>query len=220
MLIKVVMPFLSSESDNDLKDSVRRLLIEFANFGLSSIRAEGASIHIFPENVEKIISNIEDALISISHDKVVDGLMAIFTILQNPQKSHIESEILKLLNLLGQKIKWRQKTGLVSALNIANMLIREESRLFAEELEDSILTGLRRIADETNFEIDPDLNFDKKLELRQSAACLAYTIYQNYSNQNKKLPDVIQLWGNICQSENEFAEIKNEWIHMHDKNNT
>ncbi len=221
VLIKVVMPFLSSESDNDLKDSVRRLLSEFEDFGLSSIRADAASIHIFPENVEKVMSKIEDALISDNHGKVVDGLKAILVILQNPPKAHIESEILKLLNLLGQKIKWRQKTGLVSALNIANMLIREESRLFAEEFEDSILKGLRRIADETNFKIElTDLNFNKKLELRQSAACLAYTIYQNYSNQNKKLPDVIQVWENICQSENEFAEIRNEWIHMYDKNNT
>jgi len=219
VLIKVVMPFLSSESDNDLKDTLRRLLIEFADFGLSSIRAEAASIHIFPENVGKVMSKIEAALISDSHDKVVDGLKAILAILQNPQKSHIESEISKLLNLLGQKIKWRNKTGLVSALNTATMLIREELGLFTEELDDSVLKGLRKIADETKFEIEiTDLYFNKKLELRRSAACLAYTIYQKYSNQNKKLPDVIQVWRNICQSENEFAEIRNEWIHMDDQN--
>jgi len=213
------MPFLSSESDNDLKDTLRRLLIEFADFGLSSIRAEAASIHIFPENVGKVMSKIEAALISDSHDKVVDGLKAILAILQNPQKSHIESEISKLLNLLGQKIKWRNKTGLVSALNTATMLIREELGLFTEELDDSVLKGLRKIADETKFEIEiTDLYFNKKLELRRSAACLAYTIYQKYSNQNKKLPDVIQVWRNICQSENEFAEIRNEWIHMDDQN--
>lgn len=217
VLIKVVMPLLSSESEKDIKDSIHRLLTEFEDFGLSAIRAGAASLHIFPENLKSLMAKLEDALISVSPEKVVDGLEAIFTILRNPQTRQYKFEISKLLNILGQKIKWRSTTGLVSALNTVSMMIRENSEFFTDELEASVLKGMSRLADETISETElTDLIFDKKLELRASTACLAFEIYQFYSNQNKKIPDEIQVWKNICRSENEFAEIRNEWIHIVD----
>lgn len=57
----------------------------------------------------------------------------------------------------------------------------------------------------------------EKLEIRQSAARLAYVVFKNYSTQGKTIPDSIKVWKEICRSEEEFAEIRNQWLTIEDE---
>lgn len=55
------------------------------------------------------------------------------------------------------------------------------------------------------------------LWVRQQAARLAYQLSKYYTKQGNSIPEVIGEWKTICQSENEFAEIRNQWYDLEEK---
>lgn len=78
----------------------------------------------------------------------------------------------------------------------------------------TILSGLEKIAVETGMKsnVDEYYDFIEKLTIRQEAADLAFTLYSIYGSFNHTIPDILQQWKEICKSDDEFAEIKNQWI--------
>ena len=74
-----------------------------------------------------------------------------------------------------------------------------------------ILTGLRNIARDTATNVD-GVDFADLLEIRRAAAGLAYNLFEHYTKQDNPVPDVITEWKKICLSDNEFAEVRNQWI--------
>lgn len=218
VLVAVVLPALKPETDISTKSTINRLLAELREYGLPSLRAEAASIHIFPNTKKEIISRIEDALISCNRKVVIDGLNAMFLILKNSQTMLNKLEVTSIVDLLCQIIKWRRKTGLVSTLDRVYCLIKEQRISFTDELEVFILNGLAKLANETNLAFDfAEMDFAEKLEIRKSAARLAYVIFANYSTQSKTIPDSIKVWKEICRSVEEFAEIRNQWLTIDDE---
>ncbi|MBF8276900.1 MAG: hypothetical protein HW390_1973 [Candidatus Brocadiaceae bacterium] len=218
VLVAVVLPALKPEMDIGIKGTINRLLTELREYGLPSLRAAAASIHVFPDIKKEIISRIEDSLTSCNHKVVIDGLDAVFLILKNSQTILNKLEVTNIVNLLCQIIKWRRKTGLVSTLNMVYSLIKEQRNFFTGELEGFILNDLAKLADETNLAFDfADMDFPEKLEIRKSAARLAYVIFENYSTQGKTIPGSIKVWKEICRSEEDFAEIRNQWLTIEDE---
>jgi len=213
ILEEVILPTLNPKTHKDIKDTVGRILSELEKYGLPSLRAEARSIYVFPERKKEIISKIENALVSNNNELVADGLEAILIVLLNYKNSQNEPEISYLLDLLGQIIKWRRKYGLAQALDAVAILINKRPDLCTHELEDCVLKGLAQLADETNL-LSNFFQFDvfEKLLLRRSAASLAYIMYENYSKQGKQVQATIKKWEEICRSEKEFAEIRNQWI--------
>lgn len=57
----------------------------------------------------------------------------------------------------------------------------------------------------------------ESLWVRQQAACLAYQLSKYYTKQGNSIPEEIREWKTICQSENEFAEIRNQWHDLEEK---
>jgi hypothetical protein len=55
------------------------------------------------------------------------------------------------------------------------------------------------------------IEISKRLEIRVEAAKLSRILYEIYNKSNKIAPEVIEKWKSICQSDDEFVEIKNSW---------
>lgn len=220
ILVQVIAQNLSQEKESSVRDTIRRLLDEFKDYGITSLQAETAFIHIYPDTATDIIDKIGDALVSSNSEVVVDGLKAILVITRRPELPVNDTDMLNLLSSLGQLVRLRRKTGLPSALNATAALIRERSSLFDRDFEILILKGLKDVAEDTNLMIgSDDLDISSKLEIRQEAAGLAYSLFEHYLKQGKDIPDVIRTWEGICNSEIEFAEIRNQWL-IHDHNST
>jgi len=220
VLVKVIAPNMSHEKESNMSDTIRRLLAELRDYGVASLQAEISFIHIYPDTESEIIDRIGDALLASNSEAVIDGLKATNVIIRRPELHVNEVDVLNLLSGVGQLIRLRRKTGLSSALNAINVLARERSSCFDRNFEVLILKGLKDIAEDTDMVNGSDeFDFSEKLEIRQSAASLAYSLFEYYAQQNKQVPDEIKTWEGICNSKIEFAEIRNQWL-IHDRNST
>ena len=74
--------------------------------------------------------------------------------------------------------------------------------------------GLENIANDTVMDAK-DRNFLEILHIRERTAGLAYKLFEFYADRNKTIPDTIKKWQDICQSDKEFSEIRNQWITDH-----
>lgn len=104
-----------------------------------------------------------------------------------------------------------KKEGLALVLSLITNILRGQPQWFVGEFELSVLAGLRNIARETAMDAEGIALFDR-LAIRRNAAALAYEIYTLYDDQKVAIPDVIMEWRAICNSEIEFAEIRNQWV--------
>jgi hypothetical protein len=159
--------------------------------------------------IKQYLTEVEEALISKENKSVIDGLRSTDIIL-----SHLDKKkAIRILNLLGQLIKWIVPTELNGAIRTARKIIKEKPVFYKKEFEILILDGLKMLASDTDLNTKGlNVPFLEKLKIRQSAVRLSYTLYEYYNKHNKPIPNAIITWKNICSSIEEFAEIRNEWL--------
>ena len=160
-----------------------------------------------------MITGVEDALVSTDHERVVDGLTAILGLLRRDGPYISEENLAALVRQVAQSVMYRHTVGLRSTLNTMARVVWKHPARFADDVEDLTIRGLYALAGDT----DPvagigDLSFPEKLEIRQASAGLANVLFLHYSRHGLAIPDSIKVWKAICESANEFAEVRNEWI--------
>jgi len=208
-----VAPVLSPATDEATRRALSRLLSELSDAGLPCLRAVAASLHLLPGTEAELIARVEDALVSSEHERVVvDGLKAILVLLELESSAISEENTTRLVRQVSQSIMYRYRTGLQSTLNTMTRVVKEHPDCFVDDTARLTIRGLRALADDT----DPvrgmaNLSFEKKLDIRRASVHLAYVLFVHYSDQGADIPESIEMWRAISQSENEFAEIRNEW---------
>ena len=92
---------------------------------------------------------------------------------------------------------------------------------FADDVESDVLTGLRHLIAETDVGIENsdgihsntgDGDVSRKLLLRRAAARLSYRLFKHYRTVGDMIPEQIATWEAVCKSEDEFLEIRNQWL--------
>ena len=150
-------------------------------------------------------------MIDTDHGVVIESLRSIWNLVKRTKSKTDDKELTRVLNMLGEMVRWQKRRDLASTLNIIIGLLKEFDWAFSDELERSTLVSLRRIASNTSMDVEvPDLS--EKLEIRHRAARLAYELFEHYTKRDDPIPDIIKEWKTICQSKNEFAEVRNQWI--------
>lgn len=142
--------------------------------------------------------------------------MSVRTLIKRTNAETDNKELTRLFNVLGEMVRWQNNRALVSTLNIIIGLVKSFDWTFSDELERSTLARLRRIARSTSVNAEVS-DIPERLEVRQQAARLAYQLSKYYTKQGNSIPEVIREWETICQSEDEFAEIKNQWHDLEEK---
>ena len=51
-----------------------------------------------------------------------------------------------------------------------------------------------------------------KLRERRAAARLAFCLFKHYQGRRDTIPEAVEAWEEVCRSDDEFAEIRNQWI--------
>ena len=212
VLIFVVAPNFDPDSLNKDEDKLLRLIGEFSDYGLPTIRLKTACMCIYPDSSDQILDTIENGLISSDVKTVIDSLGAVLTIITDYFDEKQNSQALPhLIDLLGQMIFWRKETILPSTIKTIKEIVYVRPSLISGRFEKSILMGLGNIADDTSFDAK-DRDYSGTLNTRKRAACLAYRLFKLYTDRKKTIPGTIKKWQAVCQSDAEFAEIRNQWI--------
>lgn len=213
VVAKVIAPALNKTADKHIKNNLKRIISELNEYGIPSVLIQASCVHIFPQSKKKVIQEIEKSLHTSDSQQVINGLESILLILQQQGKNYSAKELERLYTFVGQKIYWRHKIGLKSALNTMSHLVKDFYEQMNEELQGIVLQGLEHLAEETNLKGgNAEWDFAEKLEIRQAAALLAYLLYAKIIEAGADIPNALKQWKNICSSESEFAEIKNQWL--------
>ncbi len=204
--------------------SLRRIVDEMSAYGLSAFSLEVACLHMFPESRDDILQRIEAALTSSIRETVIDALTVVRFVSDRIESEHADQDSQALIRLLGvtsQILRWRKEPGLPSAINIMADITSKHPWVFTRDIEKSVIEGLCHMIDETAMRApgNPSQNTEgenrevfTKLVVRRSAAKLAYSLSRHYAKEKAPVPQVIAKWESICQSDDEFAEIRNGWI--------
>ncbi|WP_028314205.1 anti-phage defense-associated sirtuin Dsr2 [Desulfatibacillum aliphaticivorans] len=210
VLVAVISPNISSDISKEISTELSRVIKEMGEYDLSTLRLESAFAHVLNQPLEELFAKIYGALVSSNQEVVIDGLKAVLAIFENLELNGIEeSDLFDLLRLLGQMVLWRKNTALFSALTAVRGIVADSPGFFSGAFEIDVLTGLENIASDP---IDDYLDFADWLAIRREAASLAYCLYSNYIKQENEVPPQIIQWQEICRSEDEFAEIQNQWL--------
>ena len=105
----------------------------------------------------------------------------------------------------------KTNTSTYHALFVIGQIIKQRKSIITDDTEKNILRALSNLINDTNPNSEIPLSIHEKLPIRRSAASLALIIYNHYRKMRQPIPDEVEQWRKLCHSDNEFAEIRNQW---------
>ena len=222
-LVAVISPSFSPSDGSDTPVVLERVAGELPRHGLPALRLESAYVHLVPERRSDLLERIEEAIASSTEETVVDGLRAVWIMAKRTDESaetQAKRDLLRILGVTGQVVRWRREQGLPSAINTVSGITKMHPWAFASDIERSVLEGLHHLIEETAIHsprglrlyADDSEEVATKLMVRRAAAGLAYTLSNHYQQCGASAPAVIEEWAAICRSDDEFAEVRNQWM--------
>ena len=106
-------------------------------------------------------------------------------------------------------------------MNAVGTVVKQHPWVFVDEIENGVLAGLGHLMTETvvGMESGPEFrrntgfkDVSKKLVVRRTAARFAYRLFEHYRARDETIPETIEAWATVCRSDDEFLEIRNEWL--------
>lgn len=221
-LSAVITPnFRLPSKDHSLRDTLYKVIQELSTYELPVLCLESACLHIFPERRDEVLQRIEERMMSSKEATVIESLNAVWIMSDRigPEKRE-RKDLIHILEVVGQTLRWRREIGLPWAINTITEEISRHPWAFTENIERYVLKGLHHLISDTVIHVaeNPyldagrDADVSTKLTVRFTAAQLAYTLSKYYAQKDSPIPEVIKNWEDVCQSNNEFAEIRNQWI--------
>lgn len=212
LLAEVVGPKLSTDSPDEIKTSLSRLLQEVREYGLHSLAAEAACLHIYPDQKADVSNRINEALISNQDNIQSDGLEALAKIILDGNDAATSSVEPDPTSMLSQYLSWCPTHSISSALWSIVRILKYLPTSFSHSLEVATQRRLDRLFTDTAYDSEnPYLTFDEKLEIRRTSSTLAAALWTHYTSRGLSVPDVIRKWSDVRLSATEFSEVRRPW---------
>ena len=212
VLTLVIAPNFDLDPENKDREELLRLIKEFHDYRLPTLRLKAACLRIYPDSSNQVFDRIENGLASGTEKTATDSLGAVLTMVKDYSDDERSSLALQhLVDLLGYMVFLRRNTVLPVTIKVVREIVKVSPSLISGRFEKSVLKGLENIADDTAMD-SRNRDLSEALFVRESAADLAYELFRFYSDQKKTVPDTIKKWQAICRSDAEFSEIRNQWI--------
>ncbi|MDE2784277.1 MAG: SIR2 family protein [Gemmatimonadota bacterium] len=219
--------------DNDeIRDALRRVVEEMSEDRIPTLALRLACGRLFSEWWERALQEIENQDASTSEEDVVDAFVAILVASERGRGDAWLAEdddiVERFMAVVADAIRWLSAEGLFHALQTMKQLVEKHPWAFVGECERAVLKRLdglirdttvggghaerqgqdaaRREASETSKEIAI------LLMIRRECAALAHRLLELYRARGTSIPEAIRKWKRICRSQEEFAEIRREWI--------
>lgn len=185
----------------EYKEAISQIESGFKTMGFNYLDLKAATVHYLKHDEGQLIQEIEEALSTFEEHQVLDALCALNRLYSEngvTNARHFEA--------LSTFIKYSRGQHLHNAFQVLINIICADKFSVDSELEKSVLTALALTAD--GFE---HLQFEENLALKKTSAKLASKLSNYYETLHIKVPSIINLWKKICESDDEFVEIKNQW---------
>ena len=212
VLVLVIAPNFDLDPENKDREELLRLIKEFGDYDLPTLRLKAACLRIYPDSSDQVFDRIENGLASGTEKTATDSFEAVLTMVKDYSDDERSSKALQhLVDLLGHMVFLQRSTVLPVTIKVVREIVKVSPSLISGRFEKSVLMGLENIAQDTAMD-SGKRDFLKALSIRKSAASLAYELFRFYSDQKKPVPGPIKKWQAVCRSDGEFAEIRNQWI--------
>jgi len=222
-LVAIVDPPFVAAKGSVTRQRLEHLVQDVARRGLPVLHLRNGLLHIFPEWRSTTALFTKEAMAASSKDTVEDALRTLRALSHSTcsEDSPRKDELIDLLTVAAEILYWRRETALGSAIYAVADVISKHPWVLTGDIEMVLLSGLRFVKEETAIAPGGDgkdavaqqgLDVSTKLMIREPSAHLAFTINNVYKARDTDIPDVIREWEAICQSEEEYAEIRNQWI--------
>ena len=215
-----------SIEDESTRNALKRVVEECSEYKLPALAVEMACVSLFPEWRDRVVCQVEEEITSTSDEVVIDALTAIQVISERAAAGTEvvgtdKKDLTRLVSTAGHMIRWRRNTVLPATINTVADVAGTHPWTFTDDLERSVLVGLYRLIGDTDVHgfgdtrIEMDGNaqdVSAKLFLRRAAARLAFSLFNHYQERRDAIPEAVKAWEEVCLSDDEFAEIRNQWV--------
>lgn len=200
-------------SVKNIKDKEREIIQSFINefpkYGINSLELEFSCLNWFQKEFNVLLVKIKEKLITSDSDVVADGMKSFLAILKQSRNKIL---IMKIWQEISQCILYKRDDSLVTSLNyLSSTLTKKYIGTMPKEIKNNFLIFLKAMAKETDLNNSNNLEIALKLAIRENCASLAFNFYLEYLKQKENVPTEVLLWKDICNSNSEFAEIRNAW---------
>jgi len=211
ILSELVLPSISTEYINSNIFRIKEVIADLRENRISYLPVKTALYLREREGGDLLLEAIVESIQSYQKREVVDAFNSIFLLLSSPES--IEDSMRNdLLNLLIELIRWRYSGAVVSCLHVLARIVLECDQNYNGSLEQATLRSLWILAQETASDSNWELgDIMDKLEIREAAALLSFRLFKYYSKNKRDMPKEIEVWKNICASDQEFGEIRAQW---------
>ncbi|MDQ8206963.1 SIR2 family protein [Coraliomargarita sp. SDUM461003] len=211
LLARVIVPEARKHELEVSIEAARRILDELNDIGISALRLKVALSMNESDEINHAVSEINRLLSSNTRDHVIEAIHGIDLMVEMLNQETAPHIIKPVITQLALKIKWRHNCELGLSISVMSTLVRKFSSLFSNDVETDTLSGLISLAEETDYKF-AGKDFSDRIFIREEAAGLAAELNRLYLASHSSIPDAIEVWQRICQSTDEFAEIRNRWI--------
>ena len=220
-LATMVVRYPDFVRDENTRNAVTRVAKECSEYEVPALRLEIACLYAFSTSRDSVLGRVKDAMASSCKDTVIDALDAMNLVSRRTASESEGGDLLELLRAAGQMIRWRRETALESTMGAVGEAVTKHPFAFVDDVESGVLTGLRHLIAETDVRkknrggIYRNTGFEdvaRKLWLRWAAARLSYKLFEHYRAVGDVIPEPIRTWEAVCRSEDEFLEIRNQWL--------
>ena len=220
-LATMVVRYPNSFQDQGARNEVIRVAEECFEYRVPALRLEIACSYVFATSHDSVLKRVENAMGSPRSNVVIDALDALELVSYRTGSKSDGGDLLRLLRAAAEMIRWRRETALWAAMGVVGGVVSKHPWTFADEVEDAVLTGLGQLIHETVVGINVAAGLQeggglqrvsRKLLMRQRAARLAYRLYEHYRALGEGFPEAIAAWEAVCGSDDEFLDVKNQWL--------
>lgn len=209
VIAKFVIPFLSDESLKKYEEVILKAISEMdlAGIGTAETRVSLALRSRYP--LDDLLESLKEEILSLEAPATIRGINSLVELIIELDNIQFKN---KAIELVVDCLRWRRNPAVHSALANLNYLFKKGLGKELMKLEGDILLSLAFLQDETKLKKgDYQKIENQKLEAREYAAALAFSLYQFYVEEKPDIPVVIERWKMICNDPEEFWEIRNSW---------
>ena len=220
-LATMVVRYPDFVRDENTRNAVTRVAKECSEYEVPALRLEIACLYAFSTSRDSVLGRVKDAMASSCKDTVIDALYAMDLVSRRAASETENEDVMELLRAAGQMIRWRRETALGTTMHVVGDVVTKHPLAYVDDVESGVLTGLRHLIAETDVRkknrggIYRNTGFEdvaRKLWLRRAAARLSYELFEHYRAVGDVIPEPIRTWEAVCRSEDEFLEIRNQWL--------
>ncbi|WP_024608633.1 hypothetical protein [Pseudoalteromonas sp. TAB23] len=177
------------------------MCVEFEEKGFNTLYLKAVLLNYLELNTTKFYNELSNALASEQKDIMLDAFRAINHLI------NVSGDLVKeILGLLSNFIMFSNSPLIIHVIKIFKVFFKKDKELFKLYLEATILNLFEKT--ERGYE---QFSFDERLELRVSVGELACLLFNDYQDDEQKIPSSILELRELQMSENEFSEVRNIW---------